>query len=304
MQVMPHSERDRQTLDKSFLPKLLADDIAGYEKMRQMNPRDARLRVALGYGYREAGRVDDAIAEFAEAARLEPTAERHYALASAYVESRNLTEAAAEFTEAARLKPDSAEAMYGLGVVRQQQGRLDEAIDFYRRAIAGHLQFADAHYNLGRALATQGKADEAIAEYRRGLELRPDDAEAHRSLAAALASTNRAEDAVTEYRKALTLEPDQAGALLDLAWILATSDQPGLRNPAEAVRLAERVTELTNHQNASVLDTLAAAYAAAGRIEAAISTAVDAVRLAVQVGDSELARRAQERLDFYRRSSR
>jgi tetratricopeptide (TPR) repeat protein len=302
VQVMPHSDGDRQILDAQFGPKLLQDDIAGYEQMRQLNPRDARLRVALGYGYLEAGRIADAVAEFAEAVRVEPTSERHYALAGALLQDRQFTEAAAHFAEAVRLKPDSAEALYGLGVVRQHEGRLDEAIDFYRRALQFNLRYVNAYYNLGRALADQGKAEAAIAEYRRGLELSPDDAEAHRSLAAVLASTNQPEEAITEYQKALALVPDLPGALLDLAWMLATSDRPGIRNPTEAVRLAERVADLTDHQNPSVLDTLAAAYAANGQIERAISTADAALQFAIRAGDTELANRVQQRLDFYRRN--
>jgi tetratricopeptide (TPR) repeat protein len=302
VQVLPRSEGDRAILDAQFSPKLLRDDIAGYEQMREINPRDARLRGALGYGYLEAGRLADAVAEFAEAVRLTPSAERHYELAGALLQNQKLSEAEAHFAEALRLKPELAEALYGLGVVRQQEGRLDAAIDFYRRALQFNLHYVDAYYNLGRALAEQGHAEAAIAEYRRGLELNPDDAETRRSLAAALASTNHTEEAVSEYRAALTLIPDLPGALLDLAWILATSDRPGIRNPEEAVRLAERAAELTHQQNPSVLDTLAAAYAAHGQIERAISTADLAVQLAGRAGDTELALRIQQRLDFYRRS--
>ena len=46
-----------------------------------------------------------------------------------------------------------------------------------------------------------------------------------------------------------------------------------LRVPAEGVRLAERAVRLTNGTNATALDTLAAAYAAAGQTDRAVATA-------------------------------
>jgi protein O-GlcNAc transferase len=42
--------------------------------------------------------------------------------------------------------------------------------------------YAEAHNNLGNALNDQGKLDEAVACYRRALELKPDYAEAHNNL--------------------------------------------------------------------------------------------------------------------------
>jgi Flp pilus assembly protein TadD len=299
VQVATHSALDRQLLDAAFSPKLLRDDIAGYEQMRRLTPDDPRLRVALGSGYLEDGRAADAVAEFAEAVRLAPTSDRHYALGSALSQERRFAEAALHFEEALRMKPDSPEALYGLGVVRQQQGRLDEAIELYRRAIQLNLHYANAHYNLGRALADQGNAEAAITEYRRALELRPDDAEAHRGLAVALASANAVAEAVAEYRASLAQDPDSSSALLDLSWLLATSSVAGIRDPAEAVRLAQRAAALTGHQNASVEDTLGVAYAAAGQLDLAIAAEQVALNLALKSGDTSLAARIRERLAFF-----
>jgi hypothetical protein len=52
--------------------------------------------------------------------------------------------------------------------------------------------------------------------------------------------------------------------LIDLAWILAMSARADIHAPQEAVRLAERVANLTKFQNATVLDALAIAYFSAG----------------------------------------
>ena len=62
------------------------------------------------------------------------------------------------------------------------QGKLDEAIACYRRALELKPDYAVAHNNLGNALKDQGKLDEAAACYRRALELKPDYAAAHNNL--------------------------------------------------------------------------------------------------------------------------
>ena len=47
-----------------------------------------------------------------------------------------------------------------------EQGRLDEAIAHYRKAVKTKPDYADAHYNLGNALARR-RLDEAVVHYRK-----------------------------------------------------------------------------------------------------------------------------------------
>src|SRR5262249_39405272 len=67
--------------------------------------------------------------------------------------------------------PDYAEAHCGLGSVLAQQGKLDEAVAAYRKALALKPDYADAHCNLGHALQQQGEFRQALEELRRGHEL-------------------------------------------------------------------------------------------------------------------------------------
>jgi Flp pilus assembly protein TadD len=82
--------------------------------------------------------------------------------------------------------------------------------------------------------------------------------------------------------------------------VLAASPDDGLRNGAEAVRLAERACELTQDGEASFLGTLAAAYAEAGRFPEAVTTAEKAERLATDAGSKILAGENRQRLELYR----
>ena len=61
------------------------------------------------------------------------------------------------------------------GSVLRSQGRLEEAIRYYDRAIELNPDYAEAWYNKGVALQAQGNLAEAIECYDRALALNPDD---------------------------------------------------------------------------------------------------------------------------------
>ena len=299
IQVMPRSDADRRRLDADFAPKMLREDIAGIEKMLEIDPTDPRLHADLGFCYLEAGKRAAALAHLEEAARLEPTsAGAQFDVGLVLLRERRFGDARRYFDEAVRLKPEFSEAFNNLGVVSHAEGKISEAVGWYSRALGIAPENAEAEYNLGRALASLGSTDAALDHYRRALGLEPNDAATHASLASLLAS-NDVDSAVAHFRRALELDPDLPGALVDLAWILATSERADLRAPADAVRLAERASELTSHKNATVLDTLAAAYAASGQIDRAVSTARTALALASEAGATELRERIRTRLAFY-----
>ena len=301
IQVVALNGADLAALDKNYAPKLLREDIAGFEKMLEVTPSDARLHADLAFLYLAAGRVGDATAHLLEAVRLLPdAASPHYALGTVLLNQRRFAEARQQFNDAVRLKPDLSDAYNNLGAVSQAEGKIDEAIRNYTEALRVEPDNPDAHYNLGRARASQGNVDEAIVEYRRALQIAPDDPDTLSSLASVLASKGEIDEAVVRYRRTLELRPDLPSALIDLAWILATSDRPEIRAPQEAVRLAERVADLTRYQNPTVLETLAIAYLFAGRTGEAVSTAQRALDLATRAGAEELARDIRTRLEFYK----
>jgi len=96
----------------------------------------AEAHVKLGLAYAEQGRLDEAIAEYQAALRLNPAApDVHYRLGLAYEEQGRLDEALAEFQSAIRTSPNHADAYCGMGKVYYMQGRLGDAIDKLQRAV-------------------------------------------------------------------------------------------------------------------------------------------------------------------------
>jgi len=98
----------------------------------------------------------------------------------------------------------------------------------------------------------------------------------------------------------LRVRPDTAETYNNLAWLRATDPEERNRNGTEAVRLARHAVLLFKGVNASLLDTLAAAYAEVGQFPEAISNAERALKLARADGNQALAEEIQARLALYR----
>jgi len=64
-------------------------------------------------------------------------------------------------------------------VLLKKEGRVDEAIESYSKAIELQPDCAEAYSNLGVLLIEQGRVDEAIESFRKAIELQPDCAKAY-----------------------------------------------------------------------------------------------------------------------------
>jgi tetratricopeptide (TPR) repeat protein len=112
------------------------------------------------------------------------------------------------WTQAVRTAPDSSIAHYSLGVILSSRGKLQEAIEHYRRAVQINPVYVDAYNNLGSALVRQGKLEEGIGRYRQALRIAPGYRQAHNNLGIALADSGQLAEAIEHYRQALRIDPD------------------------------------------------------------------------------------------------
>ena len=106
------------------------------------------------------------------------------------------------------------------------------------------------------------------------------------------------QEAIRQYEQALRIQPDYPEGQNNLAWLLATSATA--EDPVRAMTLAEQACKITDNRVAPYLDTLAAAYANAGRFDDAIATARRAIELARADGQTQLVSEVESRLDLYR----
>jgi Flp pilus assembly protein TadD len=155
---------------------------------------------------------------------------------------------------------------------------------------------AMVHNNLGLALHTKGNTADAITHFRQALRIQPDQARTHYVLGMALEANGEIPAAMGHYLGALDLQPNSPHPLNRLAWIRATHPEEVLRNGAQAVEWAERCCKLTGYKVAGFLDTLAAAYAEAGRFDDAIRWQTKAVEIAPAADKADL----NSRLKLYK----
>jgi Tfp pilus assembly protein PilF/4-amino-4-deoxy-L-arabinose transferase-like glycosyltransferase len=134
-------------------------------------------------------------------------------------------EAIEHYRRALEYKPDHAPALNNLGAALASKGDVTQAIDHYERAIAIVPDYASAHYNLANALLRTGKPEKAAEHLRTALRSAPGSAEVHNNLGIALMDTRDFDAAAVEFRKALEFEPHSAKSHRNLGNALASSGQ-------------------------------------------------------------------------------
>jgi tetratricopeptide (TPR) repeat protein len=189
-----------------------------------------------------------------------------------------------------------------LAFVLSSQGKFDEAVSHYREALHLIPYDAETHFRLANALRLQGNLNDAISHYRQAVQIKPHYAKAHNDLAYALRSQGSLNEAASHFRLALETKPNLTPALNGLAQILAIHYDPGVQDANEAIELAERAAELTRYDSATILDTLATSYAAAGQFDRAVETAQKALALATAEQNDELVNQIGKRLERFRQA--
>jgi tetratricopeptide (TPR) repeat protein len=134
----------------------------------------------------------------------------------AFQREGKLDEAVNYYRRAVQLAPSSADALNNLGLALKLRGNLSEAVNHYRKALEGAPQNADIHYNLGNALQSLGKLDEAISHYQQALKIKPEHAYTHFNLANALSEQGKFDEAIDHYHQILKIKPLKAAVYNNL----------------------------------------------------------------------------------------
>jgi tetratricopeptide (TPR) repeat protein len=197
------------------------------------------------------------------------------------------------------IQPDYADAHNNVGAALQARGNISEAIAHFQEALAIKPDNAETHVNLALALRAQGRTAEAKAHLQRATEIQPSRPAPCVRLALLLGGQGRPAEAIAQYRKALTVQPDFLEAHNNLAWLRATCPEASLRNAGDAIEHAQRANQLADGNRPDLMDTLAAAYAEAGRFPEALATARKALALAKQQNNRALADALRFRIALY-----
>jgi len=202
--------------------------------------------------------------------------------------------------EALRLSDKFAQAHHALGASLAALGRYREALGHLQRAAQLDPKLPGIHYDLGMVLAQLGYSQQAVVALETAVRRQPRNAVARTRLGLLYAQMHNPRGAVGQLRRALQLNPRDLVAANALAWIIATSPDAALRDGPEAVRLAERLCQATQYNQPELLDTLAAAYAEAGRYDDAVRVATQALQAASSAGKGDLVEQIRARLSLYK----
>lgn len=270
------------------------------ERALKIKPDDADAHDSMGLVLQQMGMLNEAAVHFAAALKARPNDSVAYiSLGGIEKQKGHLDAAVSYYRKALELKPNDADVHARLGGILRQQGALDEAMAHLMVALETNSGDARAHRDLGLALHQKGRQSEAIPHYRSALAIKPDYAEAHNDLGVALLQKGQTAEAILQFKQTLALIPNNVETLDNLAWVLSTANPPTLRNGTEAIEFARRAVDLTGGKDPAVRNTLAVAYAAAGRFEEAMTEAQKALPLAAAHSDSALVGTIQNEIKFF-----
>ena len=270
--------------------------LAMWQHVIEVEPNSYLGQCNVGQLIGDQGYAEEAIPYFKRGIALEPAYEMGY-LNLGSVEQRLLRwdDAIKNFTLALQINPKSVPAHNRLAFCALMRGDLPAASEHFTTALELAPNLADAHNGLGLLLDLQNQPKEAEVHFRQALAINSSNAAAHFYLAWVLHEQKQENAAREEAAAGRRLAPDWPRATARLAWSLATHADAACRSGQVAVQQAQIANRAAAEPDAAILDTLAAAYAEAGRFADAVATAKQAVMLAVP----EQKAAVEERLKLY-----
>ena len=166
-----------------------------------------------GVAYRLKGDHERAIADYAQAIRLNPKfAAAFNNRGVAYDHKGDFDRAIADYDQAIKLKP-AAEVHFNRGNAYLGKSQYASAIDDYNQAIKLKPDFAAAFDNRCWARAVVGILKQALVDCNEALRLMPGNASTHDSRAFIFLKMTNFDAAVSDYDAALRVDPKLAFAL-------------------------------------------------------------------------------------------
>ena len=252
--------------------------VGHYRECIAIKPDHAEAHNNLGHTLQMMGKFAEAKSACERAVELQPSfVAAHCNLGVACYELGEMDQAFSSCKKALDIQPDFVTAHYALGNIHLRGGRLDEALKSYDRAATLQPSFFQAHCGIGNTLMVRGNPLDALRHYNRALDINPGHLDSLVGLGNCLASLGQIDAAVFCFQRALRLDSQSVTALNNLAWIEATSADASAERKSEAATLATRAADLTRRQRPEILITLAAALAANGRFDEAVSVCEEAL---------------------------
>jgi tetratricopeptide (TPR) repeat protein len=146
-------------------------------------------------------------------------------LGSALEADGRLDDAIEHYHRAIAFAPGFPPAYNNLATAQRAKGQITDAISTYQQALRLRSQYPEAEYNLGNALMDAGRTSDAVEHFQIALRTIPASVDVHNNLGIALMDQGKRDEAIAEFRAALALDPASVQSHLNLGNALGSAHQ-------------------------------------------------------------------------------
>ncbi len=242
--------------------------IAAFEAAALYQPTSEQTLLDLALTYYEAGLFDKALQPLQKAIALNAqNSSAHSMLGKTYFSLREYEKAAAELKAALDFGSDDFDTSFTLAIAYLQQRQFTDARQVFDSMLQHLGDRPELHVVIGRALRVAGRLPEAIDEFKKAIALNPSLPRVHDNLALAYLmneGVSRLADAEREFKTELLTNPDEyfANYYLGIVYIfqrkwelaiafLKNASRVQADNPDPYFQLGQAYQELEKHDQAT-----------------------------------------------------
>lgn len=192
--------------------------LAYFEEASKLNPKNEVAFLKIGEIHDTAGRNSEAIANYEKALALDTELSAvYFPLGMAYAEAGNDTKAEEYLLKAEVVGASTSESLTTRAVILSRQGRNDEAILLFDRAISIDPAQGGPYSEKARLFIRMGREDDAYRALRQGSDAAPGSAAVWFDLGVLAYNRGDYATAVNAYLRVIELDPASAQAHANLA---------------------------------------------------------------------------------------
>ena len=273
--------------------------IADHDRALKINPKLSSGYYNRGNAHKAQQKYDKAIADYNLALQLSPKNGR--ALVNrglCYHKKRDYKRAVEDFTAAIKINDRWPLPYNNRADAYNRMHEYDKAIEDADTALKLNPTFTWAFTNRGNSWKAKKDYAKALRDYDQALGIDPRFAPAYHNRANTMTVQGEYPRALKDYAQAIQFDPEYASAYNGWAWILATCPQETLRDPKQALALAQKACTLDN-QEWSHYGTLAAAWADQGDFKKAVKSQKKAIDMLPDTASKADREGCEERLKMF-----